>query len=352
MAIPTLESGQVYIVPGGGAAEDPYWVPGQPTGGTTYPAGAQPAPLTEAERARRIAIGGTEWMGLTSDWPTAAVEPTPESAPYYSPASTDPTAAVEPTPWDPVRYQFPTGPSGPIYAAPIPTVQAPAPYDWAAEARRLAQTAQIQDIIGQLETGLGPIRTTLQELLSLSPEAIEERYQAQIEAPATRYFEEQTLPHLRRGFVGPGTYWSSMRAGAEQRAGETLREALMAQRAGMFGEQRQVALGAAQRAMELEEQAFTGRTYPYAMAMQAAPHEVQQRAQTLEAELASAQTAMQARAQELQRWATLEELKQRERETWGYAPTAGGAYSPTWPVPPPAEAGVQGVPTYTLGAAL
>lgn len=291
-------------------------------------------------------------------WPEAgpaSYEPLPTGeftgrvAPYIPPKDVSPyvppRAEPAPEPWEPVRYDFPA----PTYPAPVPTVTAPAPYDWAAEAQRLAQTQQIRDIIAQLETGLGPIRTTLQELLSLSPEAIEERYRAQIEVPATRYHEEQTLPHLRRGFVGPGTYWSSMRAGAEQRAGETLQEALMAQRAGMFGEARQTALGAAGRAMELEQQAFTGRTYPYAMAMQAAPHEVQQRAQALQAELASAQTAMQARAQELQRWATLEELRQRERETWGYAPAAGGAYSSTWPVYPPAEAGA--TPS-VLGAAL
>jgi len=273
--------------------------------------------------------------------PGPTLEPTPEPTPEPMPEPT-------PEPWIPPRYDFPTGPTGSIYSAPIPRVQAPAPYDWAAEARRLAQTQQIRDIIGQLETGLGPIRTTLQELLSLSPEAIEERYRAQIEVPATRYFEEQTLPHLRRGFVGPGTYWSSMRAGAEQRAGETFQEALMSQRAGMFESQRQTALGAAGRAMELEQQAFTGRTYPYAMAMQAAPHEVQQRAQSLEAELANAQAAMQARAQELQRWAALEQLKQRERENWGYlSPAEGGTYSPSWPVQPPAETA-----GYTLGGAL
>lgn len=316
--------------------------------------------------------------------PPWEITPTPESppgdiinVPPYDWTSPSPTPTPEPEPWP--RYEFPeiTMPTYqyPTYSPPPvpqtltqPTIgqTAPAPqlgaappqHDWMAEAEKLAQTAEIQDMIRQMEQGLIPIRSTLEQLLAISPEDIEKRYQAEIAAPAQRYYEEQTLPSLRRSFVGPGTFWSSMRAGAEQRSGARLGEALMGERSRMYGQARGEALGAAGQAMQLEQQAFAGRAYPYETALKAAPMGVQQRAQDLQHELSQAQITLQGRAQDLesqlaqmqmeqQRYMQeaqlgymseaqaaqlsqqsamhqssielqLEQLRQRERELWGY----------------------------------
>lgn len=305
---------------------DPYAVPSaeKPTGAAPStavagakkywsPTGGKKTIGNQVYTEYRDQYGNTKW-DITA-LPTA--EPTPEPTP-------GPEPTPEPTPGFPIeRYEFPSAPG-------FPTATIPR-HDWIAEAQRFAQLGEVQDIIRQLETGLGPIRTTLGELLALSPEAIEERYRAEIETPAMRYFGEETLPSVRRAFVGPGTFWSSMRAGAEQRAGSRLQEALMAQRGRMFGEARGQALTAAGLATQLEQQAFAGRAYPFETALKAAPLGVQQRAQDLQRELAQAQLGFQE-------WLAAEQMKQRERETWGYGevgeagtPAYYGIQAPTWP---------------------
>ncbi len=230
---------------------------------------------------------------------------------------------TDPFTGDPPNYIPPDSGGGePFDPWNFPDITQPFPYqdiprhDWMAEAERLRQNEYIQGIMGQLERGLGPIRSTLAELMNMSPEALQERYQATIETPALRYYQEQTLPSLRRGFVGPGTFWSSMRAGAEQRSGERLNEALMGQRMKMVEEARGKALTASQLGMQLEQQAFGGGMYPWETALKAAPFGVQQRGQDLQMQLA-----------DLQRRATLEQMRQRERELWGYGESYPGVGS-------------------------
>lgn len=297
--------------------------------------------------------------------PYTPLPPKPEPIPEpYTPLP-PPPPPPEPEPWP--RYDIPEitmpGVQYPSYTPGImpqtltqgaPQVATQPQIDWMAEAKRLAQTAEIQDIIRQMEEGLVPIRSTLEQLLAISPEDIEKRYQAEIETPATRYYEEQTLPSLRRSFVGPGTFWSSMRAGAEQRSGARLSEALMGERSRMYGTARQEALGAAGQAMQLEQQAFAGRAYPYETTLKAMPMQMQQRAQDLQQEIENARLSLTQRAQDLQRYLEesklgyigeterarleqqaamhqssinlqLEQLRQRERELWGYLNPLGSA---------------------------
>lgn len=302
------------------------------------------------------------------EWREPQEDPT-NWIPYEPPVLVENPHPPSPFPDDWPRYDFPAptfGPSPTIPYTPlnIPTGEIPGipsiprlpAFDWLAEAERLGKIEQVRGTIAKLQEGLGPIRSSLQSMLALSPEALESRYQAEIQTPAMRYFSEQTLPSLKRSFVGPGTYWSSMRAGAEQRAGERLSEALMGQRSRMIGEAQNRALSASNLAMQLEEQAFGGGMYPWETALKAAPMQVQARGQDLQRELAEAQNiltgrgqdynrlltmqgqdlqralaeaqlGMQTRGQDLNYWATLENMRQRERELWGYLNPE--TYSPT-----------------------
>jgi uncharacterized membrane protein YgcG len=83
-------------------------------------------------------------------------------------------------------------------------------------------------------------------MFTAMPPLWEEYYKSAIETPMRRQYAEETTPGIREAFVGPGTYWSSMRAEAEQKGAEEFARQLAGQRAttALTAEQQ-----AAQRAM-------------------------------------------------------------------------------------------------------
>jgi len=107
----------------------------------------------------------------------------------------------------------------------------------------------------------GTRRATLANLMDLSPEKVEEYYQTVVRQPALKVFEEETLPAIRRSYIGPGTFWSSMRAEAERKSRENLEKALEATRLQEYERRRQLALSALPLALQEE-------TYPVGAAMQ------------------------------------------------------------------------------------
>jgi len=104
-------------------------------------------------------------------------------------------------------------------------------------------------------------RATLANLMDLSPERMQEYYQTVIREPALKVFQEETLPAIRRSYIGPGTFWSSMRAEAERKSRENLEKALEATRLQEYERRRQLALSTLPLALQEE-------TYPIGAGMQ------------------------------------------------------------------------------------
>lgn len=101
--------------------------------------------------------------------------------------------------------------------------------------------------------GAGQRAGTLGRMMAVSPE--EERAAIQrMSAPAMRQFREEILPSIRGGAAATGTTWSTMRAGAEAKAGAGLAESL----AGMGEQYRMARRGQAMQAAGLSAQEALG----------------------------------------------------------------------------------------------
>ena len=63
------------------------------------------------------------------------------------------------------------------------------------------------------------------------PPLWQEYFKSAIETPMRTQYQEETAPGISESFVGPGTYWSSMRAGGEQKGAEEFARSLASTRA-------------------------------------------------------------------------------------------------------------------------
>lgn len=155
--------------------------------------------------------------------------------------------------------------------------------------------------------GAGERGAMLRRMMGVSPGEEAAAIQA-MSAPAMRQFREEILPMTRGKFLGEGSAWSTMRAGAEAKAGGGLAERLASmgeqhrmQRRGQAmqagGISMQEALGAAQAGLTR----YGTEMQPYMQAMGMTGQEAMQRqALGVQAGMGAQQLGAQSAAQEMQ----------------------------------------------------